>query len=89
MHFVGVQLPALMEMFVWLVVVHSMKGEWRCVSMEDGEECVLADGLINMLKLCAESWDFHHQVRTTNVRNLLKTVMEKGVDSGFREWAIY
>ena len=25
------QSPALMEMFVWLVVAHNMKGEWSCV----------------------------------------------------------
>ena len=25
------QLPALMEMFVWLVVAQNMKGEWSCV----------------------------------------------------------
>ena len=33
--------------------------------MEDGEECVLTDILLIMLKLCADSWDFPYQVRTT------------------------
>ena len=39
------QLPALMEIFVWLVVVHAMKGQWRCVFMEDGVQCVMTYGV--------------------------------------------
>ena len=48
------QLPALMEMFIWLVA-HHMKGEWRCVLMEDGEQSVITSGVKQMLKLCADS----------------------------------
>ena len=44
------QLPALMEMFVWLVVAHNMKGEWRCVLMEDGAQCAMITGVPSMLK---------------------------------------
>ena len=36
--------------------------------MEDGEECVLIEIPMIMLTLCADSWDFRHQVRTSNVK---------------------
>ena len=32
-----------------------MKGEWRCVLMEDGEQSVITSGVKQMLKLCADS----------------------------------
>ena len=51
------QHPALMEMFVWWVVVHHMKEEWRCVLMEHGEQCVMIRGVLQMLKWFADSWD--------------------------------
>ena len=43
-----------------------MKGEWKCAFMEDGEPCAIIPGALKMLKLCADSWDFHSLVQTTN-----------------------
>ena len=45
-----------------------MKEEWKCALMEDGEQCAMIPGVLKMLKLCADSWDFHSlvHVQTTN-----------------------
>ena len=60
--------------------------------MEDGEECVLTDILLLMLKLCADSWDFHDQVRTTiHARgSSFETLIVAGfrLGSGSRDWVI-
>ena len=32
-----------------------MKGEWKCVLMDSGEQCVMMDGITLMHKLCADS----------------------------------
>ena len=53
------QLPAQMVKFVWLMVEHNMKGEWKCVLMEDGALCVIDTGELKKPKWCADSWDFH------------------------------
>ena len=70
-----------METFVWLAVAHTLKGEWRCVKMEDGEECVFTEIPLIMLTLCADSWDFHHQVRASSVKwdNSFETVIVAGL----------
>ena len=80
-----------MGMFVWLVVAHNMKGEWSCVSMENGEECALTDIILMiMLKLCADSWDFHYYVRATNLNwdhsfETVIIIVIAGLHSGFRD----
>ena len=59
-----------------------MKGEWSCVRMEDGEECAFNPGMMmTMLTLCADSWDFHIQVRTSNVKwgHSFETVIVAGL----------
>ena len=33
-----------------------MLAEWRSVSMECGEECVIGAGITMMPELCADSW---------------------------------
>ena len=58
--------------------------------MEDGEECAFGSGLLGilvLLKLCADSWDFHYQVRTTHANwdNSFKTGIVVGMDAGFRD----
>ena len=56
--------------------------------MEDGEECVLTDIILLMLKWCADSWDFHCQVRTAHVNwgIAFKAEIVAELGSGFRDW---
>ena len=51
------QLPnvALMEHYVWLVDLWTVLAGWRSVSVEGGGQCVILDGIIMMLKLCADN----------------------------------
>ena len=36
-----------------------MRDEWKFASIEDGELCLLMNGQLLMLKLCADSWALH------------------------------
>ena len=51
-----------MEHFVWLMDLWRVQAEWRSASMECGGQCVIMDGIVMVLELCADSWDFLDQV---------------------------
>ena len=63
------QLPnvALMELCVWLMDLWRVQAEWRSVSMECGEQCVMMDGIAMTPGLYADSWDFLDQVLVCTV----------------------
>ena len=44
-------------MFVLLMVATSMRVEWRCASMMNGEQCVTIHGALLTPPLSANSWD--------------------------------
>ena len=33
-----------------------MRVEWRCITMVNGVQCVMMDGIYMMHKLCAKNW---------------------------------
>ena len=39
-----------------------MKDEWKCVLKEDGERCLMMDGVSLMLELYADNWAIAHSV---------------------------
>ena len=45
-----------MEQFVWLMDLWRVQAQWRSVSMECGEQCVIMAGIIMMPELCADNW---------------------------------
>ena len=45
-----------MEQFVWLMDLWRVLAEWRSVSMECGEQCVVVTGITMMPESCADSW---------------------------------
>ena len=45
-----------MEQFVWLMALWRVLAEWRSVSMECGEQCVIVAGTTMMPELCADNW---------------------------------
>ena len=47
---------ALMEQFVWLMDQWRLLAEWRSVSMECGEQCVIIGGMTMMPELCVDNW---------------------------------
>ena len=51
-----------MEMSTWWVEQAVMKGEWRCVSMGCGGQCVTMDGALERPQWCANSLDTRTQV---------------------------
>ena len=53
-----------MGTFDWLVDDPLMKAEWRSASMECGEQCVMATGIVMMQQLCADNWGSLGQVLT-------------------------
>ena len=50
------------EMFVWLKEVHLLKVVLRFVRIVSGVRCVIMDGAILMLELCADKLDILKQV---------------------------
>ena len=46
---------ALMEQFVWLMDLWRVQAEWRSVSMECGEQCVVVAGITMMPESCADN----------------------------------
>ena len=46
---------AAMVTFVWLVVLHPMRGEWRCAKMATGVQSVMMDGGPPMHKWSADN----------------------------------
>ena len=49
------------ERYVWLVEITHQE-EWRYVSMEDGAQCVMMDGIVVMLEWCVDNLDYQLQV---------------------------
>ena len=45
-----------MEHFVWLMDLWRVRAEWRSVSMDCGEQCVVIGGITMMPELCADNW---------------------------------
>ena len=45
------------ERYVWLVEITHQE-EWRYVSMEDGAQCVMMDGIVMMLEWCVDNLDY-------------------------------
>ena len=52
----------LMVMYDWLVEQMILKAEWKYVSTEHGEQCVMRAGMLWMATSSANSWDFNLQV---------------------------
>ena len=52
-----------------------MQAEWRSVSMECGEQCVIMDGIAMMPEFCADNWDFLDQVLICTVLCKAEVVM--------------
>ena len=53
------QLPRIAQMghFVWLMVLWRVQAEWRSVSMECGEQCVMmVTGITMIPEFCADNW---------------------------------
>ena len=44
-------------MLDWLVVQLQLRDWWRYVSMECGVQCVVTDGISDMLELCVDNLD--------------------------------
>ena len=56
--FLCIQLPriALMEHFDWLMDLERVLVQWRSVSIECGEPCVVVTGVALRPELCADNW---------------------------------
>ena len=54
----------MMERYVWLVEITHQE-EWRYVSMEDGAQCVMMDGIVVMLEWRVDNLDYQLHVSVT------------------------
>ena len=57
------QVPVQMVTFVSLIKYHPQVAEWRCASVEYGEQCAMTCGMKEMLQLHADSWDLVAKVQ--------------------------
>ena len=72
----------LLQQFVLLMDLPYMRVEWRCITMVNGVECVMMDGIWMMQKLCVENWAMGHLLCTLDY-------MDKAVDRfGLIMWIV-
>ena len=64
-----------MELFVlWRCLMEEQEVEWSFVTLESGALFVITTGMITMLALCADSWDYQLTVTTLSNIVLLEAI---------------